>query len=82
MQLGALANADFIIEPDGTEKPLPAFDAFAVLHLRPRFSRLIPVEHTDEWFKAFLGLKAVFDCVLSYEDSTLAYAPKTEVRAA
>lgn len=82
IQLAALANADFIIEPDGTEKPLPAFDRFAVLHLRPRGFRLHPVEHIGEAFKAFLGLKAVFDWMINYEDSTLAYAPKIEVRAA
>jgi hypothetical protein len=81
MQLAALANADFIIEPDGTEKPLPKFEKFAILHIRPRFSRLIPVEHTDEWFQAFLGLKTVFDCVINFEDTTLAFAPKIEVRA-
>jgi hypothetical protein len=81
MQLSALANADYILEVDGTEKPLPKFDRFAVLHIRPLHSKLIPVEHTDEWFKAFLGLKACFDCVVNYEDETLVYAPKLEVRA-
>lgn len=82
MQLAALAGADCILMPDGTEKPLPKFDKFAVLHIRPRFSRLIPVEHTEEWFKAFLGLKAVFDAVVNCEESTLMYAPKIETRAA
>lgn len=82
MQLAALANADFIIEPDGTEKPLPEFERYAILHLRPRFCRLIPVQHIDEWFKAFLGLKVVFDTVIHFEETTLAYAPKIEVRAA
>ena len=81
MQLAALARADYILEVDGTEKPLPKFDKYAVLHLRPMFSRLIPVESTDEWFKAFLGLKACFDAVIGYEDQTLGYAPKLEVRA-
>jgi hypothetical protein len=81
MQLAALGNADFILEPDGTEKPLPKFDRFAISHIRPRFSRLIPVEHTDEWFKAFLGLKALFDAIVNYEDATLQFAPKIEVKA-
>jgi hypothetical protein len=82
MQLAALGNADFILDADGTEHELPRFDRFAISHIRPRFSRLIPVEHTDEWFKAFLGLKTLFDCVIEWEDSTLQYAPKIEVRAA
>jgi len=81
MQLAALANADYILEVDGTEKPIPHFDRYAILHIRPLHSKLIPVEHTDEWFKAFLGLKACFDAVVNYEDETLVYAPKLEVRA-
>lgn len=81
MQLAALGNADYILEPDGTEKELPKFERYAISHIRPRFSRLIPVEHTDEWFRAFLGLKTLFDTVINYEDSTLMFAPKIEVRA-
>ena len=81
MQLGALAHADFILEPDGTEKELPHFQKFAILHIRPMGASLIPVEHTDEWFKAFLGLKACFDCVVANQDTTLLYAPKICTRA-
>jgi hypothetical protein len=82
MQLGALANADFILEPDGEERPIPEFERFAVLHIRPRGYRLIPVDHIPEAFQAFLGLKAVFDWVIGYEETTLLYAPKIEAKAA
>jgi hypothetical protein len=82
MQLAALSHADFILEPDGTEKTLPHFDKHAILHIRPRFSQLIPVDHISEWFRAFLGLKAVYDTVVNYEATTLLHAPKVEVRAA
>jgi hypothetical protein len=81
IQLAALGNADVILQDDGTEAPLPHFDRFAILHIRPRFTRFVPVQHTDEWFRAFLGLKAVFDAVVSVEETTLLVAPKTEVRA-
>jgi hypothetical protein len=82
MQLAALANADFILEPDGTERDIPPFEKFAVLHIRPRGYRLIPVDNIDAAFRAFLGLKEVFDWVVSYEEKTLLYAPKNEVRLA
>lgn len=81
IQLAALGNAEVILQEDGTEAELPHFDRFAILHIRPRFTRFVPVEHTDEWFKAFLGLKAVFDAVVGFEESTLLAAPKVEVRA-
>ena len=82
MQLAALANADCILEPDGEERPIPEFTRFAVLHLRPRGYRLIPVGGIAEAFAAFLGLKAVFDWVVNNEETTLLYAPKIEAKAA
>lgn len=81
MQLAALAKADYILDADGNQRELPRFERFAILHVRPMFTRLVPVEHIDEWFAAFLGLKACFDTVINFEDKTLAQAPKTEVRA-
>lgn len=82
MQLAALANADFILSSDGTEVPMPKWDRCAVLHLRPTFSRLIPVDHVDSCFRAFLGLKASFDHDVANGDSVLQYAPKIETQTA
>lgn len=82
MQLAALANADYILNADGTETELPKFDAYAVLHLRPMFARLIPVQRIDESFDQFLGLKAAFNFDVLYADEVLGYAPKIETRAA
>ena len=76
MQLAALARADFIINPDGTQRPIPAFDRYAVLHIRPMSFSLIPVGRIDEAFAAFLALKTVFDWEINYGDSTLGYAPR------
>ena len=78
VQLAALANADVILMPDGTERPLPHFDKFAVMHLRPTFARLIPYEHIDEAFIEFLGLKAVFDFEVKYKDQIMMFAPKIQ----
>lgn len=83
MQLGALAFADFILDEDGTERPIPEFDHFAILHIRPMSATLVPIpkEAIDAWFKAFLGLKVVFDTVHEWSDKTLLYAPKVQVKA-
>jgi hypothetical protein len=59
MQLAAIANADFVLDANGTESPVPEYNRFAVLH--PRGARLHPVVKIPEAFQAFLGLKAVFD---------------------
>jgi hypothetical protein len=76
LQLAPLAKADFILDEDGNEQPLPEFQAFAGLHLRPMSFQLIPVHCIDECFKAFLGLKTVFDLEINYADRVLEYAPK------
>ena len=81
MQLAALKNADYIIDGTGEQRELPRYERCGILHIRPMFSRLVPVDHIDEWFKAFLGLKACFDTIVNFEDKTLVQAPKTEVRA-
>lgn len=55
LQVAALAGTDFIMREDGTEQPLPATTALAVLHLRPRSWKLIPVSYREECFAAFLA---------------------------
>lgn len=53
LQLTALARAEFILHPDGTEEPLPAIDLMGVLHLRPKSWALVPVECSDASWDAF-----------------------------
>lgn len=76
MQLAAIARADFVLTPDGTESPVPQYDAYAVLHLRPRGARLHPVVNIEEAFQAFLGLKQVFDWNVRYAPYSVVAAPK------
>lgn len=80
MQISALANADYMFDANGEPKKLPKCDRGAVLHVRPRFSRLHPLSDLDECFKAFLGLRACFewDCVTS--DSVIGATPKIEAK--
>lgn len=81
-QTAALAHADFILKPDGTEEPLPRFDKLACLHIRPTYSKLIPILHAEECFHAFLGYKAGFDFQVEFGGQILAYAPKIEIPVA
>jgi hypothetical protein len=60
LQLAAYAAADFIGHPDGTEQPLPAIQAAAVLHLRPGGYQLLPVPIGRAVLEAFLSALAVF----------------------
>lgn len=78
LQLAALAKADFILDPDGTERPLPKYDKFAILHIRPTYFELPPIHNIEACFNGFLGLKASFDLEINYGDSILGYAPKVK----
>jgi hypothetical protein len=60
LQLAAYAAADFIGQPDGTEQPLPAIQAAAVLHLQPGGYQLLPVPIGRAVLEAFLSALAVF----------------------
>jgi len=81
MQLAALAKADYILEADGSTRELPKFERFALLHVRPTFSRLAPVAYVDELFKQFLALKVVFDFDVAHADGVLQPAPKLQAPA-
>lgn len=81
LQVSAIKYADVILAPDGTESEVPKFDRLACLHIRPTYSRLFPIQHEEECFHAFLGLKAVFDFEVLHSDEVLMYAPKVEVQA-
>jgi hypothetical protein len=76
MQLAAIANADFILGDDGTETSNPHYGKYAVLHLRPRGARLHPVGNIEPAFRAFLGLKAVFDWNIGFAPKSILAAPK------
>lgn len=82
MQLAALKNADYILMPDGTQQAMPPFSRCALLHVRPTFTRLVPVDHVDECFRAFLALKVVFDIDVQCGNQILVAAPKIQASTA
>lgn len=59
LQIAALANADYIINADGTRRELPRFDKFGVLHIRPMGFKLVPLFHIDECFQAFVNARGI-----------------------
>ena len=59
IQLAAYAHADFILDPDGTERPIPEIQGAAVVHLRPEAYELVPVRIDEEIFEVFKALLAI-----------------------
>lgn len=76
LQVAAYAKADVVISADGTEKPMPKYDGYAVLHLRPRSYCLNPIDNIEHAFTCFLHLKAVFDWEVEYAHKTIVASPK------
>lgn len=76
MQVAAIQKADFILHPDGRQEPIPRYDRYAVLHIRPRSATLLPVENIEEAFQAFVALKRVFDWNATTAQQTIGFAPK------
>ena len=82
MQLAALNFADYAFDKDGNKFALPDAESWGVLHVRPRFARLQPVEHVDECFKSFLGLRAAFEWRVNWEKEVLKMGVKVETSVA
>lgn len=78
MQLAALNFADFAIDVNGNEFQLPKAESWGVLHVRPRFAKLQPVEHIEECFQGFLGLRAAFEWRVNTKDNVLKMGRKVE----
>jgi hypothetical protein len=61
LQLSALAHADFIIRPDGSEELLPPARSLKALHIRPRSWHLVDIQHEDHCFEAFLAARQLLE---------------------
>ena len=57
LQLAALSHADFVIRPAGTEEELLPVVKHAIVHLRPRGWKFVPVFEATQCFSAFLACK-------------------------
>ena len=60
LQLAAYTNADYILSPDGSQRPIPKIEGAAVLHVRPEGWGLYPVRIDEDVFESFLRLIDVF----------------------
>lgn len=61
LQLAGYANAEFTGTPDDpTQVPLPAWQRYGVLHLRPDGWSLIPYDVTPETFEAFKAALTIY----------------------
>lgn len=56
LQLNAYARADYILNKDGSQTPLPEINAAAVFHCRPEGWQLVPVRLGDDLFSLFCSL--------------------------
>lgn len=57
LQLAGYASGEFTATPDDpTPKPLPTWERYGVLHLRPDSWELVPYDVTDESFRCFDSL--------------------------
>ena len=54
MQLVAYANADFYLDNDGSEKPMPAIDGLAIVHITPNGTTVHEVIDKDLAWQSFL----------------------------
>lgn len=63
LQMAAYAFADKIIDPEGSEEPMPVFDGAVVLHITPDGWSLVPVyaHEMRQAFAWFLHLRSTLD---------------------
>lgn len=59
LQMTAYASADYILESDGTQRPIPEVAAAAVVHVRPEGYSLVPVRIGDDVMDVFRSLLIV-----------------------
>ncbi|WP_276670249.1 hypothetical protein [Schaalia cardiffensis] len=59
LQLAAYAMADFYLDADGAEQPVPLVDRIGVIHVTEEGSRLYEGPPVDEAFSAFQAVKQV-----------------------
>lgn len=74
LQLAAYARADFYVDEDSLEQPLPHIDRIGVIHVTENGSTLHEGPDIDDAHAAFLAVKAVSDITPTIDG----WAPKTK----
>lgn len=59
MQMAAQSHGEFMVDAEGKEWELPQITRHALLHLRPRSWRLIPVYEVESSYSAFLAARRI-----------------------
>lgn len=60
LQLAAYARAEFYLDENGEEIPLPPVEAAFALHVQPGVSHMIPVKIEDDVYNSFLYIREAF----------------------
>lgn len=71
LQLSAYASADYILETDGSQTPLPELDGAGVLWVVPEEWKFVPVSISPSNLEIFLALKEVFEWEKNLKKSAL-----------
>lgn len=61
LQLASYRYAEFIVQPDGTELPMPEVDQAVAVHITADTYEVVPVETNPDVFASFLHVKSVFE---------------------
>ena len=63
LQTAAYATAEFFVDTDGTEQPMPHIDRMGVIHITPDGARLHEFPSISDAWEAFVAVKAVADLI-------------------
>ena len=61
LQCAAYARAEFHLDADGQEAPMPPIDRIGAIHVQPDGCRLVEFPSVNHAWNAFLAVKAVAD---------------------
>ena len=68
LQLAAYSHAEFYVDEDGNEQPLPHIDRCAAVHLRADGYSVIPVKADDDAYKTFRHIAFVANAAKRMKD--------------
>ena len=61
LQCAAYARAEFHLDADGAEQPMPPIDRIGAIHVQPDGCRLVEFPSVNHAWSAFLAVKSVAD---------------------
>lgn len=67
LQCAAYARAEFHLDADGEERPMPPIDRIGAIHVQPDGCRLAEFPSVNQAWNAFLAVKAVADLTVTID---------------